>query len=221
MAPLVRAERTLPLRVDCVMAQPRELAALDRMPARIFRPVRARARAARPASSYQVASCPCRSTAPARAGDRAAGGVIPRSCARSSVAAARYSSRMAWTCRGRAGRRHRRRARRLGKCRRASPIRRARRRARPRGGGRGTVGQGLGLRQQRPGPEARASRAGPVPGGRGRKDVEHREAVDPIGMVERHPVGDAAAAIMAGDEKRAKPSAPSTATMSRAMARLA
>ena len=42
---------------------------------------------------------------------------------------------------------------------------------------------------------------GPRPHLCGRHDVEHRERADAIGVVERHAVGDAAPAVVAGDRE--------------------
>ena len=62
--------------------------------------------------------------------------------------------------------------------------------------------QRIGLGQQRPGPVAeREAGIGAGPHRFRRQDVEDGEAVDAGRMVERHAVGDAAAAVVAGDRE--------------------
>jgi hypothetical protein len=61
-------------------------------------------------------------------------------------------------------------------------------------------GQGCGLREERPVPVPPRERGvGAPPHFAGRDDVEHGEPFDRVRVVERHPVGDAAAAVVAGD----------------------
>ena len=45
----------------------------------------------------------------------------------------------------------------------------------------------------------------PVPHGVGRNDVEHRKALDALGIVERHAVGDPAAPVMADQIEQGEP----------------
>jgi hypothetical protein len=62
-----------------------------------------------------------------------------------------------------------------------------------------TLGQGSGLREQTPWPEAESEPGvGAVPDCCRRQDVEHGKLGDAAGMVERHPIGNASSTIMAG-----------------------
>ena len=60
----------------------------------------------------------------------------------------------------------------------------------------------LGLRQQRPGPEAqREPRIGPLPYGLRRHDVENGEPLDAFWMVERQTIRNPTAAVVSGDRE--------------------
>ena len=60
----------------------------------------------------------------------------------------------------------------------------------------------------------------PVPHIVGRHDVEQDQLLDPAGMVEREPVGDAPAPVMAAQKEALLPSWSAISMMSCAMARL-
>ena len=63
-------------------------------------------------------------------------------------------------------------------------------------------GQRLRLGKQRPGPEAqRQPGIGALPCRLSRHDIQDGEPADAVRMVESHAIGDAAAAIVPGDEK--------------------
>jgi hypothetical protein len=83
-----------------------------------------------------------------------------------------------------------------------------------------SFGQGLGLRKQRPRPEAEGEPVvGAIPRGVDGDHIEGREALDPLRSVERRAVATRPPRSWPAIENRSKPSWVMTATMSRASAR--
>ena len=128
------------------------------------------------------------------------------SCSRSMVAAARYSSQIAWTCAGS----------------RSASIYAARTSARKRLAGEpqppsassmtasgaaasSRSGSGSGCASSDHGQNAVATARRRAPRRRLRQDIEHGETIDALRMIERQPIGDPAAAIVPGDREAREP----------------